>query len=44
MWMFVRDFVPPDGVIEAIDKYASETLGLDTTAWLPVVQEGCVFE
>jgi len=44
MWMFVRDFVPPVGVIEAVDNYASEKLGLDTTAWLPVAQEGCVFE
>jgi len=44
MWMFVRNSVPPAGVIEAIDNYASEKLGLDTTAWLPVVQEGCVFE
>jgi apolipoprotein D and lipocalin family protein len=43
MWMFARDGVPPDGVINSIEVIASD-LGLDTTKWLPVKQDGCVFE
>lgn len=41
MWMFTRDGVPPAGVVEAIDGIA-DSMGLDTTAWLPVEQEGCI--
>jgi lipocalin len=44
MWMFLRDSDPLPGVIEAIDTYASNVLGLDTTAWLPVQHEGCVYD
>lgn len=43
MWMFARDGVPPAGVIAGIDQIASD-MGLDTTKWLPVDQEGCVFD
>lgn len=43
MWMFARDGVPPAGVIDGIEEIAS-IMGLDTTKWLPVVQEGCIFE
>jgi len=43
MWMFTRDATPSEEVVSAIDQYASKTLGLDTTAWLPVEQEGCVY-
>jgi lipocalin len=44
MSMFLRDPAPRPGVIEAIDRYASDVLGLDTTAWLPVQQDGCVYD
>jgi hypothetical protein len=42
MWMFTRDAVPSAAVIAAIERYA-DSMGLDTTAWLPVKQEGCVY-
>ena len=44
MWMFARDGVPPEGVIAAIEAYALNVLKLDTTAWVPVAQEGCVYD
>jgi lipocalin len=44
MWMFLRSPSPPSGVIEAVDRYASDVLGLDTSAWLPVEHEGCVYD
>jgi hypothetical protein len=44
MWMFLRSPNPPAGVIEAIDRFAFDVLGLDTSTWLPVQQEGCVYD
>jgi lipocalin len=44
MWMFLRDSDPLPGVIEAIDTYASNVLGLDTSAWLPVEHQGCIYD
>lgn len=43
MWMFARDPVLAPGIVDAIDR-AAGALGLDTTAWLPVAQEGCVYD
>lgn len=43
MWMFVRDPIPPEGVVDAIETYASVKLGLDTSIWVDVPQEGCVY-
>lgn len=43
MWMFARDPVPAAGVVDAIERVADQ-MGLDTSAWLPVAQEGCVYD
>lgn len=40
MWLFTRDRVPSDQAIADIEAVA-ESLGLDISAWDPVVQEGC---
>ena len=44
MWMFLRSPNPAAGVIEAIDRYAFDVLGLDTSAWLPVEHVGCIYD
>jgi lipocalin len=40
MWMFSREAVPSQDVIDAIDAKALD-MGLDTSKWLPVEQAGC---
>jgi lipocalin len=42
LWMFARDPFPPDGVIEAVTMLV-DSMGLDTTQWIPVIHEGCVY-
>jgi hypothetical protein len=42
MWMFTRDAIPPAGTVEAINTVAT-SLGLSTTAWLSVEQDGCAY-
>jgi len=43
LWIFARDPIPPVGVVQAIDDYAA-SLGLDTSAMIDVVHEGCTYD
>jgi lipocalin len=42
LWMFCRDPIPPDGVMDALDDLV-DSMGLDNTEWIPVIHEGCVY-
>jgi lipocalin len=42
MWMFTRDAVPPAGTADAMNDLAA-SLGLATTEWFPVQQDGCTY-